>query len=417
MKKHSILVIFTVLLILTLSACGNSLTITDGHSSEYQITVESFDNVTVAAAEYLAYAVKESTGAEIPVISQEESVINATVPEKEILLREAEDLNGNAYEITVDESRIIITAEEGKLFESVKAITDKWVNENCGIDKNGNLVLNNTVVKSLSGLDVTITDSIKILSQNIRYTDDPNGNSIKERAPRFLKLLEEYQPDIIGTQEVTKKWMDFFEENLGDIYGIVGCSRNGHGAKDGEWNAILYRKDRFEFIEGETFWLSETPDEDQTKLEGSIYRICTWALLKDKVTGKLFTFNNTHLQNGEDKDDVRAQQITILLDYLRDNVGYLELYPAFLTGDFNAKNTSSAYSLTTEVFRDSKVSTFKNLSEVNYTYHGYGKSKSAIDYCFHTPYNTTVLDYKILDDQYDGYVSDHYGVLITAVIN
>ncbi len=417
MKKYCILAILLTLSTLVFSGCGKSLTVTEGKSSEYQITVSSFDNVTVAAAEYLAYAVKESTGAEIPVISQEESVINATVPEKEIFLREVENLNGSAYEITVDESRIIITAEAGKLFESVKSVTDTWVNESCGIDKNGNLVLNNTIVKALTDLDVTITDSIKILSQNIRYTDDPDGNSINERAPRFLKLLEEYQPDIIGTQEATKKWMDFFEEELGNTYGIVGCSRNGHRSDEGEWNAILYRKDRFELIEGDTFWLSETPDEERTKLEGSIYRICSWALLKDKVTGKLFTFNNTHLQNGDEEDDVRAQQITILLDYLRDNVGYLDLYPAFLTGDFNAKNTSSAYSLAAETFRDSKVSTLKNLSQVNYTYHGYGKSKSAIDYCFHTPYNTTVLDYKILDDQYDGYVSDHYGVLITAIIN
>jgi endonuclease/exonuclease/phosphatase family metal-dependent hydrolase len=399
------------------TGCDNSLTVTEGKSSQYQITVSDLDNIATAAAEYLAHAVRESTEADIPIISQEESVASAKVPEKEILLKEGTPFNGNDYELTLKDSRIIITAKEGMLFEAIKAIADKWVDEECGIDKNGDLIINGTISKALNGLDIEITDSIRILSQNIRYTDDPNGNSIKERAPRFLALLKDYQPDIIGVQEATKRWMDFFENNLGDTYGIIGCSRNGRRANDGEWNAILYRKDRFELIDGETFWLSETPDDEATKLEGSIYRICTWALFEDKSTGKLFTVNNTHLQNGGDSDEIRAQQVTILLDYLRDNVGYLELYPAFLTGDFNAGNKSSAYALTTEIFRDSKISALKNISEINHTYHGYGKSKSLIDYCFHTPYNTAVLDYKILDDQYEGYVSDHYGVLITAVIN
>ena len=40
-----------------------------------------------------------------------------------------------------------------------------------------------------------------------------------------------------------------------------------------------------------------------------------------------------------------------------------------------------------------------------------------IDYCFHSPRNVTVLDYHILSDVVEGYVSDHYGLLVTAVLN
>ena len=40
-----------------------------------------------------------------------------------------------------------------------------------------------------------------------------------------------------------------------------------------------------------------------------------------------------------------------------------------------------------------------------------------IDFCFHSPHKITVLDYRILDDQYNGYVSDHYGIMVTAVVN
>ena len=50
-------------------------------------------------------------------------------------------------------------------------------------------------------------DYIKVVSYNIRYTNDPNGRSVEERAPRLKKLLEEYDPDIIGFQEVTPIWL------------------------------------------------------------------------------------------------------------------------------------------------------------------------------------------------------------------
>ena len=48
---------------------------------------------------------------------------------------------------------------------------------------------------------------MKVITFNIRCKDDQGGNSIAERAPRLKTILDKYDADIIGFQEVTEKWM------------------------------------------------------------------------------------------------------------------------------------------------------------------------------------------------------------------
>jgi len=423
-KTVSIIVLFA--LVLALTACSGSVTVVSDKSSDYIITLTADDNATVAAAEYLATKLYMKLDAELPLVYESEITTSGAIPEKEIIIGESlrefsaenEEIPQGEYRIALKGEKILILAGDPEtLFKAVKAIADKWVSEDCGVAEKDCLIINKKIINDLSGLDITLNDTIKILSQNMRYTNDPDGNSIAERAQRFLKLLKQYQPDLIGTQETTKEWMTFFKENLSDTYEMIGCSRNGSKASDGEWNTILYRKDRFELIEGDTFWLSETPDEDASKLEeSSIARICTWTALEDKISGKVFTFNNTHLHHVGEDAQVRADQTNILFNYLREEIGYFDLYPAFLTGDFNAERDEPAYAVATENMRDSKFTAFKDLSVVDYTFHDYGKAEKFLDYCFHSKGNTAIIDYKILNDMYDGYVSDHYGVLVTAVI-
>ena len=46
---------------------------------------------------------------------------------------------------------------------------------------------------------------MRIISYNLRYTDDPDGHSIQERAPRILDIIKDYDPDIMGFQELVPK--------------------------------------------------------------------------------------------------------------------------------------------------------------------------------------------------------------------
>lgn len=55
----------------------------------------------------------------------------------------------------------------------------------------------------------------KVITFNIRYTDDPNGNSIAERAPRLKKVIDGRDPDLIGFQECTPGMDGIYRKILG----------------------------------------------------------------------------------------------------------------------------------------------------------------------------------------------------------
>ena len=116
---------------------------------------------------------------------------------------------------------------------------------------------------------------------------------------------------------------------------------------------------------------------------------------------------NTHLDHGT--DEVREQQMEILLNELSD---LINRYPLILTGDFNAIPGSAAYNAATEKLVDARTDALENRSTIEYTFDSYGQKTSGkiIDYCFYTD-KATATWYKVANDQFDGYVSDHYGVL------
>lgn len=246
-----------------------------------------------------------------------------------------------------------------------------------------------------------------IMSQNVRSKDDGENKNISDRAPRFKQLVEKYNPDIIGTQEVTATWYKYFQKNLSATYGLVGCSREGKDATSGEWNAILYRRERFELIESGDFWLSSTPDKVSRVSGSKCNRICTWALLKDKNTGKTFVMANTHLDHST--DEIRKQQLDCLFKELSN---YIDSYPLFLTGDFNALPDSSVYTAAVSRLIDTRYGTAENRSVINYTFDSYGEQfpGKTIDYCFYND-KADAHWYQIADDQFGGYVSDHYALV------
>ena len=255
-------------------------------------------------------------------------------------------------------------------------------------------------------------EPITVITQNVRYCDDPDGNSITRRAKRLGELVEMYQPDIIGTQEVTVPWDTFFKAKYADSYGMVGAHDGGFDSTSGNKVAILYKLDRFELLESDTFWLSDTPQEVSKLEDSKTKRICTWALLKDKTNEKTFLMCNTHLDTVS--DEVRLAQYKVIAEVLADKIAQ---YPTILTGDLNATPDSIVYTEVNTIFSDPHTSAKNKADTGNYTYHGYGKeSDYRIDYCF---YNDGLVaeDYRILTEQFDGYVSDHYGVLTKYTFN
>jgi endonuclease/exonuclease/phosphatase family metal-dependent hydrolase len=164
---------------------------------------------------------------------------------------------------------------------------------------------------------------------NIRVPADSGIHSWQSRLPAVLSVIENRKIDIVGLQEATKIQYEQLDEALGPKWGRIGVGRNSK--KKGESTNIMYKKDRFECLDSDTFWLSDTPNVPGSKIpESSCQRICTWGLFRDKLTGKKFRFYNTHLDHVSKY--ARSRGIEILLsEMLRLSQGET----VFLTGDFN----------------------------------------------------------------------------------
>lgn len=233
-----------------------------------------------------------------------------------------------------------------------------------------------------------------------------NGTGSSVRVKRFAGYMSAVHPDIIGTQEMNSKWMSAIGEVM-NSYDSYGVKRGGDDSeKKSEMNSIFWLKDKYECLAKNTFWLSETPDTESRYDGAGCNRVCTYAILKNRSTGKTILFLNTHLDNAS--DEARKFGSQVIVDKIQEIVSASDttVDGIILSGDFNDTYDSSPYNLITQKLSDSS----KNSSDVKSTYHGWGKledEKQPIDFIFS---NLQSSNYQVLDDTSNGFVSDHYGV-------
>ncbi len=248
---------------------------------------------------------------------------------------------------------------------------------------------------------------INAVSFNIRNADDANGHSVEERAPRLWKIMKNYPADVIGLQEYTPKWADYIEKYFGEEYEIFNKYRS-ETTSDRESAPIMWRKDKFDCIKTGYFWLSDTPEIESRGWDElyDCFRICVYAILRDKKSGETFTFINTHFGFG---DKGQTDSAKLIFEYSKK----ISDYPTFITGDFNMLPTAPGYLKMAELFTDVNAATAKDFGT---TYHGYNPevvTDKHIDYCFVND-KVKPLNQQIIKDTVDGkFPSDHFGLYIT----
>ncbi|MBW3624563.1 MAG: endonuclease/exonuclease/phosphatase family protein, partial [Armatimonadetes bacterium] len=180
-------------------------------------------------------------------------------------------------------------------------------------------------------------DELKIISFNIRFANPKDeGNLWEDRREMMFGLLREQKPDVIGLQEALRSQIDDLRKAL-PRYEEFGVGR-ADGKSEGEHSTILYDGRRFRREDGGTFWLSDTPEVVASKSWGNrVVRICTWARLKDRRTGRAFYVYNTHLDHESQPSRERSAQL--LLERIR---GRKHSDPVILMGDFNAGEGNAA---------------------------------------------------------------------------
>jgi endonuclease/exonuclease/phosphatase family metal-dependent hydrolase len=138
-------------------------------------------------------------------------------------------------------------------------------------------------------------DTVKVMTYNLRFASTNKPNAWPDRLPVMKQCLAEADPDIIGTQEGVYHQVKDLERALPQ-YRWIGTGRDG-GSR-GEFMAIFYKPQRFEPIEYDHFWLSDTPEVIASSTWGnSNRRMVTWVRFKDNSTGHQFYLANTHFDH------------------------------------------------------------------------------------------------------------------------
>ena len=273
-----------------------------------------------------------------------------------------------------------------------------------------------TVIENTEGLDL----EIKMLSQNLSQLDRPNGNSIDERSSRFEAMVADVSPDIIATQEANKDWVRALKDLEG--YAFCGISSYGKRSTGGIWNAILYNKDRFVLMDEGSFWVGDDTKNVSTTTGAMEKRICSWIELFDRYTGESLVVASSQLDHA--CESVRQTQLGQLAKAFKSALGkrYNNM-PVYITLDLKANTDSDTYfdMISARGYDDVRGLAKEDLSEGYGTYHFFGNAEKGREenFWFARGYGE-ILSYEIITEKYKGekdteagYVSDHYGILIT----
>lgn len=183
---------------------------------------------------------------------------------------------------------------------------------------------------------------LRAMSFNLRYASQKPPNSWPERRPIMKRAIEKLAPDVFGTQEGVYPQLKDLASDI-PTYEWIGLGRDG-GSR-GEFMAIFYKRDRFEPIAYDHFWLSDTPEVIASTTWGhSNRRMVTWVRFRDKSSNREFFFWNTHFDHQIEPARQKAAAL------IHERIAKLPTdVPLILVGDFNcAGGNSKAYDTLTK---------------------------------------------------------------------
>lgn len=264
------------------------------------------------------------------------------------------------------------------------------------------------MIMSLPLLQAQESEGLKVMSYNIRLGSAQDGtNSWALRYTATGEMLEDQKPDVFGVQEALEYQVRYIEEMCG--YESVGVGRE-NGKKEGEHMSIFWNKKAVSMLKWGTFWLSETPEKPSKGWDAECFRTATWALMKDKKTGKKFYFVNTHL----DHKGTEAQKngLKLIVDRIAEiNPDGL---PMVLTGDFNIEPKNPALKDLDARMQSARKIAVK--TDDHATYNGWGKSSTMIDYIYVSGFSSCP-EYQTVTKRYEDrkFISDHYPIFARLI--
>ena len=246
---------------------------------------------------------------------------------------------------------------------------------------------------------------ITVISYNIRMGVAKDGtNSWEYRYPASAMMISDQKPDIFGLQEAYDFQVKYMDEYC-DGYKSVGVGRED-GKSKGEHMSIFYNKKKIALLKWGTYWLSETPDKPSIGWDAACIRTATWALMKDKASGKKFYYVNTHLDHVG--PIAKKKGLKLIVDRIKEMNP--QGYPMILMGDFNTEPHEAEILGELDTLMNSARNTAVATDNGD-TFNGWGKGKGVIDHIYWSGFSTCT-SFEVIRKPYMDrkFISDHYPV-------
>lgn len=250
---------------------------------------------------------------------------------------------------------------------------------------------------------------INAMTYNIKYDNiNDTVNNWNDRKESMMKLIEHYNPSVIGMQEVLHRQITYIDSALTDFH-YIGVGRDD-GQQKGEYAPIFYNHSTFKVLKSNTFWLSPTPEKVSKGWDASLERICTYGLFENKTDQSKFYFFNTHFDHRG--KIAREKSAELILEKIQEiNV---QGYPVVLTGDFNLSPEEKPIQFLKKNLHEGMDYTLAPFYGPRGTFSGFNHSRTLdhkIDYIFVKGFK--VLSYIHIDDRKENnkHISDHLPIL------
>ena len=250
---------------------------------------------------------------------------------------------------------------------------------------------------------------IRIVSFNVLFNNTLKEPTPAERSVALKELLEHFQPDVIGLQEMNEPWHEVFATFKGD-YEIFDPT-NGAGRTNN--SCIAYNTKKVKLLDHGVQIFSKG---DRPHL-----RLANWGYFEHIATGKRVLGINTHWDIVKEYIMIQAEEMGNLANELVAKYNC----PIISTGDYNRLESTDEYKRYVEIanLHNSKY-TAKEKGRVHYTCHGFsplGKMPKldvveCIDHVLGSSdveflYYTVIADQIVLDN------SDHCPVYADMKLN
>lgn len=240
-----------------------------------------------------------------------------------------------SYTMGVHNGKLVICGRPYSCIQAAAAFSSKYLysgEKTVALDEgtlHSESSIDRTSVPLTEGADLRIMTA-NILAHITSWSNTYEITPVDERIEIFEALLDVYQPDVVGLQEVTDHWTSAIPKSVGGKYEMI-FPKTPDGLTN--YSTMIYDKTKYDVIDsGVRYFTTEGKNN---------IRLVTWAVFCSKADSniKFSVFNSHWCWDTEEHNRQQALEQSQLVA----EVTAKHPYPYFCTADYNTKQNSANY--------------------------------------------------------------------------